>query len=155
MGNETLSEALEREHREIDAGIESLTAGLGQATADAGPVRTAMAALRRHIYLEEQFLFPPLRAAGMLGPILVMLKEHGELWRDLDALDQQLDTDAALDDIAASCRELLAKLDRHNAKEEPIVYPQADQTLGAAATAELHDFIASGQLPEGWVCAQA
>ena len=54
-------------------------------TADTAPVVRAMESLRRHIFLEEQLLFPPLREAGMIAPVLVMLREHGEIWQSLDA----------------------------------------------------------------------
>jgi hypothetical protein len=82
--HESLSALLEHEHHEIDAGLEAFLAGL-----DCGQTRTqdlthAVEALRRHIYLEEAFLFPPLRAAGLIPPVLVMLREHGEIWRTLD-----------------------------------------------------------------------
>lgn len=42
--------------------------------------------LRRYIYLEEAFVFPPIRKAGMIMPIFVMTREHGELWRTTDFL---------------------------------------------------------------------
>ena len=51
--------------------------------------------------------------------------------------------------------ELAAQLERHNTKEEPILYPQADLVLSAAATVELREFLASGRMPDGWVCQRA
>jgi len=143
-----LAAALEREHREIDSGIEEYAAGSG----DPEPLVRAMAGLRRHIYLEEKFLFPPLRAAGLMMPILVMLREHGDLWRSMDALDALIveATDRAT--VVAACRDLLAKLDKHNMKEEPIIYPRADEGLTPEAAEELATFIEAGRMPEGWVC---
>jgi site-specific DNA-cytosine methylase len=43
----------------------------------------------------------------------------------------------------------------HNPKEERILYPQADQALTPAAAARLQTFLASGELPDGWVCERA
>lgn len=152
MAAETAAVALEREHREIDGGIEEYLAG---ATADGHPTSSlsrAMAGLRRHIYLEEEFLFPPLREAGMMMPIFVMLREHGELWSMLDELERMLATGTDIDAISNACHELLAKLDTHNAKEEPILYSQADATLSAEASGALSEFLASGRMPDGWVC---
>src|SRR3546814_387339 len=94
MGSETLGAALEREHREIDGGIEEFTANPAPGREQAEPLVRAMAGLRRHIYLEEEFLFPPLREAGMMMPIFVMLREHGELWNTMDAVDALLEKDA-------------------------------------------------------------
>ena len=89
MEANTLGGALEREHRQIDGGIEAYLAGL-DGTADPEPLRAALDGLRRHIYLEEEFLFPPLRSAGLMGPIFVMLREHGQLWTSMDSVDQLL-----------------------------------------------------------------
>ncbi|MEO7129804.1 MAG: hemerythrin domain-containing protein [Dermatophilaceae bacterium] len=149
-GGASLAQALEREHHEIDAGIESFLQGASAAES----LLPALVALRRHIYLEEEFLFPPLRAAGLMMPIMVMIREHGALWDTMGALQAQLDggTEA---EAGASGHALLALLESHNSKEEPILYSQADPVLAPEATADLHDFIESGQMPEGWVCERA
>lgn len=34
----------------------------------------------------------------------------------------------------------------------PILYPHADDVLGAPASTELKAFIRSGHMPDGWVC---
>lgn len=154
MDAETLSVALEREHREIDAGIEQFVAS-GDGGADPAPLLRAMDALRRHIYLEEEFLFPPLREAGMIPPIMVMLREHGELWETMDVLQSSLDNASGDAEMRDTCTELLAQLASHNSKEEPIIYPQADRILSAEATGELRVFLDSGRLPDGWVCERA
>jgi regulator of cell morphogenesis and NO signaling len=144
-----LASALEREHWEIDSGIEQYTAADG---GDTSPLLRSIAGLRRHIYLEEKFLFPPLRAAGLMMPILVMLREHGDLWRSMDALDALIADGADRTTVVDACRELLAKLDKHNLKEEPIIYPRADNGLTPEAAEELAAFIEAGRMPEGWVC---
>jgi len=155
----TLSAALESEHREIDGGIGTFIRGATTGAPDDASLLRALAALRRHIYLEEAFLFPPLRDAGLMMPVMVMEREHGQLWDLMDVLGEQLsgqhDAGAAPADLMSACTGLLELLDRHNAKEEPIIYPQADATLDDEATASLQGFIASGTLPEGWVCARA
>ena len=152
--DESLTALLEREHHEIDAGIEAFLEGLAQNETRDQELTRSVAALRRHIYLEEEFLFPPLRASGMLPPVLVMLREHGEIWRTLDAVeaaDHQSDADGA----RQRCQYLLAQLATHNAKEEPIIYPRGDAVLTEVAQRDLRAFIDSGQMPPGWVCSQA
>jgi len=155
----TLSAALEREHHEIDGGIEEYAAALasddGDGTQDPAPLLRAMAALRRHIYLEEEFIFPPLKDAGMMMPVFVMLREHGEIWDGMDALDAMLASDADHETQLQACRELLAQLESHNMKEEPVIYPQADAMLSAEATERLHAFLATGEMPDGWRCEKA
>ena len=157
MESETLGAALEREHREIDGGIEAFVAGLPAGKSETEPLVRAMDGLRRHIYLEEEFLFPPLRAAGMMVPLFVMVRQHGELWDAMHALDALLaaDADADADALLEACRGLRDLLDQHNSREEPIIYPQADKVLTGTASAELSAFLESGRMPEGWSCAKA
>ena len=119
----TVAAALEREHRDIDGCVEAFL----DDPAGAGDVlRIGLLALRRHIYLEEVFLFPPLRAAGLEMPVQVMLTEHGELWRLVDAALAAVDRREP-EEAAATSRQLLELLDRHNSKEEPVIYPRAAQ----------------------------
>ena len=156
--DQTLTAALEREHQEIDAGLGAFVDGLDNGELLGAEFNRAADALRRHIYLEEEFLFPPLRAAGMLPPVLVMLREHGAIWRTLQGLELEVGPGTAAGtarDRSVVARELLALLASHNAKEEPIIYPQGDAVLSDQAKAELHEFIDNGRMPPGWVCAQA
>ena len=151
---DTLAAALEREHREIDRGIEAFLVGRTGGQSRTEPLMRAIEALRRHIFLEEEFVFPPLRDAGLVAPVFVMLREHGEIWDTLDAIDAQLAADAVGGTLDGACRTLLGQLERHNSKEEPIIYPQVDAVLAAEAGAGLRAFLAAGQIPQGWVCAQ-
>ena len=150
-----LAAALEREHHEIDEGIEAFLTGQDEGYVRLEPLRQAIDALRRHIFLEEELLFPPLRDAGLVAPVFVMLREHGEIWDTLEALDAQLASDTGATAMTEVCRDLLAQLERHNSKEEPILYPQADAVLSPAASADLRTFLAAGRMPKGWVCARA
>ena len=152
--SETLATLLEREHHQIDGGVEAFVA------AKDGEDRTsellgAIQALRRHIYLEEAMVFPSLRAAGMVAPVFVMLREHGEIWRVLDELEAGVAAGAERGALLALCAQLAEGLDSHNMKEEQILYPRTDGVMTAEATAELRTFFDSGELPAGWTCANA
>jgi iron-sulfur cluster repair protein YtfE (RIC family) len=149
---ESLAEALEREHHEIDDGLAAFAAS---PATEQDALRRAIAALRRHIYLEEEVLFPPLHRAGLMAPVLVMLREHGQMWRTLDALLLELRTDPAGSGVKELLRELAAQLQHHNLKEERILYPQADTALDDESAARLQQLLATGELPDGWTCAQA
>ena len=152
---ESLATALEREHHEIDEEIDVFTAKLAAGAVEPAPLRHAAAALRRHIYLEEAFLFPPLRDAGLVAPIFVMLREHGQLWRTLDAIELELALQPDVATLQRLGKELVVQLQHHNSKEEQIVYPQAGLALDEEATERLRAFLESGVLPEGWVCERA
>jgi len=154
MGDDTVAGVLTREHREIDAGIEAFLAGLDRGEVDRPALGSAFAALRRHIYIEEEFLFPPVREAGLMMPVMVMLREHAELWQQMARIDALLEDRPVADDATVRrCRELLGQLDQHNMKEEPIIYPHAALDLSEAQLAEVAGLLASGRTPEGWVCA--
>jgi regulator of cell morphogenesis and NO signaling len=148
MEIESLAVALEREHHEIDAGIAAFTAAPG----DRQLLTRVIGALRRHIYLEEEFLFPLLHEAdpGLAVPVFVMLREHAQIWAALDVLERELDAGAGTG--PALCRQLAGRLLRHNVKEERILYPRADHALPAAASERLRAFLGTGELSEGWVC---
>ncbi len=155
MTTMALSKALEREHRDIDGGIEEYSTGLSHGETDCRSLLRAMEGLRRHIYLEEEILFPQLKASGLGMPIFVMVREHGELWDAMTALDTLLESDATAQTLQNACRELLAKLDNHNSKEEPIIYSLADVELEPGVSSKLQEFIDSGAMPENWVCEKA
>lgn len=150
MNEETLAAALEREHHEIDAGIEQFLARRDQGGDQSAPLNRALNALRRHIYLEEEFVFPPLRDTGLVMPIYVMLREHGEIWETMDLIGEQLSARPHEAPDVELCHELLARLERHNSKEEAIIYPQADAALGTELDAELRSFLGHGDMPQGW-----
>ena len=152
MTRESLAAALEREHREIDDGIERFRATPG----DRGALLTAIAALRRHIYLEEELVFPALPSeggAGLIAPIFVMLREHAQIWQTLDALEREVEDGPS--DGRLLCHQLLVQLQHHNMKEERVLYPEADRALSGAAAARLAEFVEAGRLPDGWVCIKA
>lgn len=147
-----LSGALAREHRVIDDVIVAVVHGddaQGRTTDD---LVAALGVLRRHIYAEEEIVFPPLRDAGLVGPILVMLREHAEMWQLLDQLDTLIAAGTADGEVRETCARLLDLLQRHNPKEETILYPQADELLGPIAAAGLRRFLAAGDVPIDWQC---
>lgn len=159
LAGESLSVVLERDHRAIDSGIEAFAAGGAVTGAEAsagGPDRAALAGsidrLRRHIYVEEEILFPALLDAGLAGPIMVMLREHALMWRTLDGLELLLGEDGPATALEPVCRELMDLLQRHNTKEEMILYVQADALISPETATQVRTALASAELPDGWVC---
>lgn len=151
MTHETLVAALEREHNEIDEGIAEFIAGLDAGETRAEPLAKALDALKRHIYLEEAFLFPPMRHGGLVAPLFVMVREHGQMWRLMDTLLEQVAAGARVALLKDLCEQITGSLEAHNFKEERVIYPQADDRLSPEAVAELQQFIATGSMPKGWV----
>lgn len=151
MQPESLRSVLEQEHRHIDAAIEPVVGSSTIGGEQRSALLDATTVLRRHIYAEEELLFPALRDAGLVGPILVMLREHAQMWGTLEALDHRLDTHDDTE-VPTLCGELLAQLQAHNPKEETILYPQADTVLDTDALSHLRAFLDAGELPSGWAC---
>ena len=88
-------------------------------------------------------------------PILVMMREHGQLWRTMDTLTDLLAGGNNSRRLGDACAQLLDQLHQHNSKEEPVIYPHADTDLPPHTSAELSRFIQTGRTPDGWVCQQA
>ncbi len=90
------------------------------------------AAMRRHLTMEEEVLFPALQDAGMrgMGPIQVMLMEHQQMRAMLDRM-AQCASDGDYETLADEGDTLLMVIQQHNIKEEGILYPMAAQMLGA------------------------
>ncbi len=89
------------------------------------------AAMRRHLSMEEEVIFPALEdAMGMrgFGPVQVMKMEHQQMRAMLDRMAQA----ASASNWSAMMDEgdtLLMLIGQHNAKEEGILYPMIDQHL--------------------------
>ncbi|OIH84932.1 hypothetical protein BLJ79_06890 [Arthrobacter sp. UCD-GKA] len=149
MEQQTLGAALEAEHREIDGGIEAYLAATGTAQDQSETLMRSLAGLRRHIYLEEEFLFPPMKRRGLMGPIFAMEREHGQLWNTMAEIDSLIEHEDA-PGTRTACAELLGLLDKHNAMEEKVIYAQADELLDETASSALGDFLGSGAFPEDW-----
>ncbi|HET7388724.1 MAG TPA: hemerythrin domain-containing protein [Nocardioidaceae bacterium] len=147
-----LSRALEQDHREIDEVIKRCADGSALDADERGALKRAVDELRRHIYAEEELLFPPLRLAGMTGPILVMLREHGQMWPLLDTLDHGLAEGVDSDLLRAACHQLFVLLQHHNPKEEQIIYPELDRAVGPTVSVDVQEFFDAGQVPAGWIC---
>ncbi|BBY37965.1 hemerythrin [Mycobacterium mantenii] len=155
MPGEVLSAALMRQHREVNAEIELFIEKLGADGLQPELLTSMLEALRRHIYLEEVFVFPPIRETGIVMPIFVMMREHGQLWRTMETLAPLLADGRDSLRLKDTCNQLLDQLHRHNFKEEPLVYLHADYHLPAPTSAELSRFLVTGCIPDGWVCQQA
>ena len=132
----SIAETLTADHRRCD-GLLALVESLideGDWDLIASRVHDLERAMEDHFRFEEETLFPPLEAAAPTasGPTGVMRGEHLQMRRLLAEL-----TEAARARDAGECLGLLETLhlvvQQHNAKEEAILYPMADQALGAVA----------------------
>jgi iron-sulfur cluster repair protein YtfE (RIC family) len=124
------------DHRRCDELFVALEKAVTQGDwADATSVgRRFIGDMEHHMAMEENELFPLLAgvSSGAGGPIHVMRMEHQQmrqLFAQLATALEGRDTQACLDVTET----LLMVMQQHHAKEENILYPMADQALGAAA----------------------
>lgn len=130
----TLASFFLQDHRDCDADWIAVEKALNQGDAEAG--RQAWAAFEkamiRHFNMEEEVLFPAFETAtGMTqGPTAVMRMEHEQmkgLMKQIGAALEANDFDEALDQGDT----LLMVIQQHNVKEEGVLYPMSENTLGA------------------------
>ncbi|UVI35055.1 hemerythrin domain-containing protein [Brevibacterium spongiae] len=150
----SVGEVLERDHHRIDGYFEKFAQSLsGDGPIDVEAFTTGAAGLRHHIYVEEVLHFPAMKAGGLMGPVFVMLREHGELWDRMDEIASKLEAGASSGEIAAPVWEALETgLEAHNDKEEKILYPAGDDLLTADLGEEILETLANPDIPEGWTC---
>lgn len=94
--------------------------------------------LRRHIVWEEEILFPAFEEqVGMknMGPIAVMRMEHSRIKEWLDQIGQKLEENKF--ETEGSEESLIAVLKSHNDKEEKILYPWIDRSIGEEMLTEM------------------
>jgi hypothetical protein len=116
--------------------------------------RRALSLLRRHIYLEESFLFPLFQKAGYEAPVDLMLQEHVVIWEGIERVAALLlpgKTVFREDET----RLLLMLLGEHNTKEESILYDRLDLVLEADAQVEFLRDLGDVRVPSGWSCGVA
>ncbi|MBI2311690.1 MAG: hemerythrin domain-containing protein [Betaproteobacteria bacterium] len=130
----TISQFMTDNHHHCDdlfAAAEN-AAGDGDWAACAGQFRKFADAMEHHFGMEETVLFPAFeQQTGMtMGPTEVMRSEHaqmrGVLKRLADAVAQK-NANAYL----GNSETLLILMQQHNIKEESVLYPMTDQSLGS------------------------
>lgn len=87
--------------------------------------------MRRHFAMEEEVLFPAFEARSGMGgggPTAVMKMEHQQMRNLLDQIGETMEAGDAQEamDIGDT---LLMLVQQHNAKEEGMLYPMAENML--------------------------
>ena len=86
--------------------------------------------IENHFAMEEQILFPEFEKShgSEMGPTQVMRYEHEQIRDLLAALRQALEVEDR-EDFLGEADTLMVFMQQHNAKEEMMLYPMADQIL--------------------------
>lgn len=142
---------MQRQHRQIDVGIKAIADGDGSHAA----LAEALQLLYLHIYVEEEFLFPPLEQSGISMPVFVMKQEHAEMWPYMLTLDTGCASRTTIASMQHTALSLFRLLQVHNPKEEEVVYTAADRLAAEDPNAQWLAALATATVPDGWVCAMA
>lgn len=130
---ETITDFMSTDHSRCDELFVSAEKAVSSGDWEAaGPAFEAFrTATEHHFAMEEGTLFPTFEEASgsTMGPTQVMRYEHEQmraLFADMAADLEARDADGFL----GNAETLLVMMQQHNRKEEQILYPMADQTLG-------------------------
>lgn len=133
MSGEGLAEHFEHDHRDCDerwAAVEAAAeAGDGAVSA---AWRSFERALRTHLRMEEEVLFPAFEAAASMrgaGPTHVMRMEHEQMRALLDRMGSAV-TRGEVEALLDHGDTLNLLVQQHNMKEEGMLYPMCEQVLG-------------------------
>lgn len=145
---ETIIQTLSHDHSRCDAlfaqaeeSAAKMPLQLERAATDFADFRAAM---ERHFTMEEEVLFPSVEERiGQIPPLQVMRMEHQQM-RQVFAEMQESLTQQDKDQYLGLSETLLMLMRQHNAKEEQIVYPLSDQTLGDDVPSVLNKMLQQG-----------
>ena len=145
----SVGSALEHDHHAIDGEFERFMEGLERGEWLREAFERGAEGLRHHIFVEEEVFFPFLRVGGLVAPVFVMLREHAEIWRALETVEDAMgqDRERAREGMAT----LASALEQHNLKEEQVLYPRAVTLLSESDAEAVRAAFEEQQRPDGWV----
>ncbi len=130
----TITEVMEKDHLRCDDLFVKAEEAAGKD--DRGQAAANFAdfheAIKRHFRIEEEILFPGFEklSNSTTGPTAMMRSEHAQMNDLLARMSLALESDD-LDEYLGDADTLLIIMQQHNAKEEQILYPMIDQSLGS------------------------
>ena len=130
IGMGKISEFMGKDHDRLDATFEKFK-NVGELSEAKSFFHEFKTGLQRHIVWEEEILFPLFESkTGMLGgPTEAMRHEHNEIKKFLEQIHGAV-LSGRPDSINELGTGLFGVLKPHNDKEEGILYPWIDETLG-------------------------
>lgn len=135
-----ITEFLSTDHRQCDDRYARAESAVGagrweEARTTFDQFRTA---LLRHFRMEEEVLFPAVDQAtgSAFGPTAVMRLEHTQMRELVNGMGDAVENEDAARYLGLA-ETLLVLMQQHNFKEENILYPLGDRSLGNGAQALL------------------
>ena len=142
MEDENVEYFMTKDHQDTNEILDTVLKDSIKGVVDSESIAKVTEMLRRHIYIEEEILFPALPSDNDKD-IEFLEVQHGEVFRFLKSLNSNNNADL-IKDIS---KKLLDLLIEHNAFEESFIYGNFEK-LDAA-------FIEKITFPVGWKCRYA
>ena len=140
-----ISERMENDHLAESDRLAELNRMMNHGEFDRVSFMKFVENLRRHIYIEEEIIFPGLQENDILlkGPISGLEMEHASLWMLTDRILEE-DSSRKLVKTPKYLDEISRILSVHNAQESGNIYPKIED--------ERFPDITGVSLPKDWVC---
>lgn len=140
--------SLINDHREVDNNLGKLTELISKGELDPELFKQISDSLKRHIYIEEEEIFPSLSQddSDLRQRIQGLEMEHASIWMLLDRVGKEISV-REIEISPKYIEEIISILKVHNIQEEEKVYPMIG-TNGKFSKAQIHDY----KIPEGWIC---
>jgi len=130
---ESIEQTMTGDHARCDELFASAEDAVSDGDWEQGSVRFAAFndAVERHFRMEEEILFPGFESATgtSAGPTEIMRSEHAQMRNLLYSMSVALELQDQ-DEYLGCSETLLIIMQQHNAKEEQVLYPTADQLMG-------------------------
>ncbi len=134
-------------HRRIDQALRDLCASEAAFPVMKERMADVTSDLKRHLYVDEEFLFPLLEPGPMASRVAAAIAAHGELCEAMRKLEASR-TEANLKEEASR---LLGMLHDHEFQEEFVLYQALDELVDRPDFPDL-ERLAREALPANWRC---
>ena len=139
---------LMEDHREVDSKLDKLTKIISNGEIDPELFMQISNSLKRHIYIEEETIFPSVSEGDkdLRQRIVGLEMEHASIWMLLDRVEKEISA-RDIEKAPKYIEEINSILKAHNEQEEEKVYPLMRENE-QYPNARIHDY----NIPEGWIC---
>lgn len=140
-----IRESLERDHDQEHGKLVEARISMSRGEFDKNSFLEFVNNIRRHIYIEEEIIFPDLVVldSNLKGPISGLEMEHASLWMLMDRILAETDS-GTIRKSPKYLEEIERILAVHNAVESTNIYPKIKD--------ERIPDLEQATLPEGWIC---
>lgn len=147
-----VSEFFEQDHQRLDSAIKGFRHSLEQGVPDRDYFNQLLQGLHRHIFWEEDLLFPLVKPSGAIETIEEFCTDHALIWKNLAELEVGLAQGVPCGQLEMTLNEMSEMLEAHNIDEERTIYAQADQLCDNHAATEFLDRVRVMDTPRDWRC---